>query len=523
MTSTFENHRWNKEIFDMNFNAIFCNEKIHKILKESIGSSDLWFNCMNFLIGRNETLFESKDLAVFKPRSKIYYLNKLFCKIKLLIESWVNPKLKERQCREVDVLFISRDRFIEVNDTNAVYKSDYLFHSIIQEIVNSYPPVKIALLCNTDSPPDMNIAGYNIFRFIRPFDFFKSLFYSLKKIIQWKTIPKETLTVENDEFNLDCPYLNITAFYSFRILFYYFLVNYAYFNAINIFNPKIIISNDDSMQLKPKSKNQNFKFITLQSAIVSPINETYRRYFIREFGSDTVKSDYFICTGEYFKELKEYSNVAKKVVVMGQPRYDFLTLADKIYDKKRIISSLGLDPNKKIVLWCTQTHSQSLDETVSSINAVYSTMVSIKGYAQLLIKLHPDEDQHAPLYHENTLYQPIILNRDVDTYALLYICDLMITKNSTVAMEAVILNKPVIVLNLSGDPDQVNYVREGVALGVYDSENLSFAVEKLLDDGSILHEKREEFIKKYLYKVDGKATERVVSLIKSLLEESKTS
>lgn len=521
MTSTLENQPWNKEVFDTNFNAIFCNEKMHKILKENIGSFDLWFICMDFLRGRNESLHNQKNPDIFKPKGKMYYLNKLFYKIKPSIESWFDPEFKKNQCRNLDVLFISRDRFIEVNDGNAVYKSDYLFHSVIQEIVKTYPHKKIALLCNADAPQDINIVGYNICRFIRPSDLFKSFFYSLKKIVQWKTTPKWFPVSENCVSDLDDPYLNINTFFSFRILFNLFLIDYAYLNVIDAFNPRIIISNDDNMQLKPKSKSPDLKFITLQSAIVSPINETYRRYFIREFGSDLVKSDYFICPGEYFKRLKEYSNVAKKVVVMGQPRYDVLTHADKIYDKSKIVSDLGLDPNKKIVLWCTQTHGQSLDENISNINAVYNTMASIKDDAQLLIKLHPDEDQKAPLYHENTLYEPMILKRNVDTYALLSICDLMITKNSTTAMEAVILNKPVIVLNLSGEPDRVNYVREGVALGVYNPAELSSTIKILLDDNSILNEKREEYIRKYLYKTDGKATERIVNLVKSLLDESK--
>ena len=521
MTSTLENHTWNKEIFDANFNAILCNEEMHKILEKNIGSFDLWFMCMNFLLGRNENLLNEKNPAIFKPKGKIYYLKKLFFKIKFSIETWINPEFKMNQYRDLDVLFISRDRFIEVNDGNATYKSDYLFHSVIQDIVKSYPHMKIALLCNTDAPQDMNIVGYNIFRFICPIDFLKSLYHSFKKIIQWKIVKKTNSVLGENRSDLDYPYLNVNSFFSFRILFYLFLIDYGYSNVINAFNPKLIISNDDVMQLKPKSKNSDLKFITLQSAIVSPINETYRRYFIREFGSDPIKSDYFICSGEYFKELKEYSNVAKKVVVMGQPRYDILARADKIYDKNKIVSDLGLDPNKKIILWCTQTHGQSLDENISSINAVYSTMASIKDDAQLLIKLHPEEDQNAPLYRENTQYQPMILKRDVDTYALLSICDLMITKNSTTAMEAVILNKPVIILNLSGEPDRMNYVHENVALGVYDPANLSSAIEKLLDDSSILHEKREEFIKKYLYKVDGKATERVVTLMKSLLDEAK--
>jgi len=255
MISTLEDHTWEREIFDANFNAIFRNEEMHKILKENIGVFDLWFICMDFLLGRNESLHNEKNPAIFKPKGKIYYLNKLFRKIKPSIESWINPKFKKNQTRELDILFISRDRFIEVNDGNAMYKSDYLFHSVIQEIVTSYPHVKMALLCNTDAPQDMNIVGYNIFRFIRPFDFFKSLFYSLKKIIQWKTVQKLNPVFGENGSNLDYPYLNVNAFFSFRILFNLFLIDYAYFNIIDAFNPKIIISNDDSMQLKPKSKN----------------------------------------------------------------------------------------------------------------------------------------------------------------------------------------------------------------------------------------------------------------------------
>ena len=48
----------------------------------------------------------------------------------------------------------------------------------------------------------------------------------------------------------------------------------------------------------------------------------------------------------------------------------------------------------------------------------------------------------------------------------------MLTKDSTTAMEAIALNKPVIVLNLGGEPDVVDYVEHCVALGVYKEEDL---------------------------------------------------
>lgn len=522
MKAISENSILNLKMFETKFNIIFCNKELNDLLKKIVGSFDLWYICMNFLIEKNDSVIEKKIPTIFRSESAILYLNKFFYKIMPLFKSWINPILKNKsQHRNLDVLFISRDRFIEVDDENSIYKSDYLFSSIIQEMVKSHNSMKIALLCNTDPPQGMNIAGYNVYRFIRPLDFFKSLYLSLKIIIQWKIIKTSKPVFGKNGSNSDIPYLNINAFFSFRILFCRFLKDYAYTFAFNSFNPKIIVANDDLMQFKPKSNNK-LQFITLQSARLSPINETYRRYFSNKFGSDVDKSDYFICPGEYYKELKEYSCVSKKVVVMGQPRYDTFTHADEIYDRIKITRDLGLDPTKKIILWCTQTHGQSLDENRSSINAVYNVISSLKEDVQLIIKLHPEEEQDAPLYNENTHYKPLILKRDMDTNALLYSCDLMITKNSTTAMEAVILNKPVIVLNLGGDPDRVNYVSEGVALGVYDPADLSFAVEKILDDNSILHENREDYIKKYLYKVDGKATERVVDLILSLLDESKS-
>jgi UDP-N-acetylglucosamine 2-epimerase len=93
----------------------------------------------------------------------------------------------------------------------------------------------------------------------------------------------------------------------------------------------------------------------------------------------------------------------------------------------------------------------------------------------------------------------------------------MITRVSTAAIEAVAMNKPVIVLNLSGEPDPVEYVKEGVAYGVYNRDNLEQAILKLLEEDS-LSKSREQYIKKYLYKIDGKATERVVDIIKDLVE-----
>lgn len=208
------------------------------------------------------------------------------------------------------------------------------------------------------------------------------------------------------------------------------------------------------------------------------------------------------------------------VVVTGSSRYDILNHADKIYDKNKIFEELGLDTNKKMVLWTTQTHGLPLEENIQNISAVYSTIKSLEG-VQLVIKLHPGEDQRAILYKKNKSAKPVIVDGGADIYALLYVCDLMVTRHSTTATEAVALNKPVLILNLSGEPDPMEYVKEGVALGVYEGKDLKPATEKLLKDDADLTKNREKYIQKYLYKIDGKATERVVGLIKKMMKEGK--
>lgn len=113
--------------------------------------------------------------------------------------------------------------------------------------------------------------------------------------------------------------------------------------------------------------------------------------------------------------------------------------------------------------------------------------------------------------------------KDSDTLGLLAICDLVLLMNSTTGLEAVALQKPLIVMNLGEQPDIVNYVQEGVAYGVYKPEDLKPTMEQLLRDDSCLSQNREEFIRKYLYKIDGKAAERVVALIEGCMEMRGTS
>jgi hypothetical protein len=226
--------------------------------------------------------------------------------------------------------------------------------------------------------------------------------------------------------------------------------------------------------------------------------------------------------GNYHKEIltKESAYPEERVVVTGHPMYDVMASADRIFDKNQLLKKLNLDSDKKIILWTTQSHVLPKEENVKNIAAVFDAMNGLKSY-QLVVKLHPGEDRGATLYRMNRSYTPAILGKEAEILALIYLSDLVITKYSTSATEAIALNKPVIIMNLSGEPDLVDYVRDGVAFGVYNAEDLRKSIEKLMEQYDGLSQGREKYLKSHLYKVDGKARNRIVSLIKGLTDKSK--
>jgi hypothetical protein len=223
--------------------------------------------------------------------------------------------------------------------------------------------------------------------------------------------------------------------------------------------------------------------------------------------------------GRYYYDMLTNNSIYTKrnVVVTGQPRYDILNQISTMYSREGYFRELSIDLQTKVVLWATQCHGLSSEENVKNFDAVFGAVKELK-HAILIIKQHPGEKEiHTRLirhYLERHNLYAVITPKDSYTIEHIAACDLMITKNSTTAMEAVALNKPVIVLNLSEEEDIIDYVKEGIAIGVYSAQDLKTFIQNLLKDDSILAKNRQEFIEKHLYKIDGRSSERVADLIK---------
>ena len=262
--------------------------------------------------------------------------------------------------------------------------------------------------------------------------------------------------------------------------------------------------------------------IALQHGIITPVHWGYifckseRTSFVEAINSRPLPR-YTLLYGTSYRELLMGTGnyPEESLIVTGQPRYDHLYRIKRSMDKKLFMEEHKLKP--PLIVWTSQGDLPEL-ETRKNIESFSYLLTSIPQI-NLFIKPHPNE-KDLSIYEPLTKHQNVILSSEIDLYKLLNVCSIMITKNSTTAMEAAALDKPVIVLNLSGETDIVDYVEEGIAWGVYRSEDLAPAVARLLEDDSMLRKNRAKYIESYLYKIDGNSSSRVANFVQRVRLDS---
>jgi len=329
----------------------------------------------------------------------------------------------------------------------------------------------------------------------------------------------------DNKFQLSLRYKDIPIFYIFENIFSSLFVKSGHLadlvkqveiieNILRIEKPDLVIVLGEVSSLRKilvrKCKERNIPTLFLQHGA---------------FGEDTIFdiiiADKIAVQGNFTKKilLKMGCN-PKDIVITGQPRYDLL--ANRKFDKDKVFKEFDLNPNKKLVLLTTQPMRFWGGEGKEAlIRGVLLAMKELTQY-QLLIKLHPMEEKEYNFYARITkeIGVDAKIVYDADIYELINACDVMVTGFSTTVFEAVILDKPVITINLTHKPDLMPYAESGIAVGVSRVEDIKPAIKKALENTGLrkrLEKNRKKFIREHLYKIDGKSTERVVNLIEAML------
>jgi len=210
-----------------------------------------------------------------------------------------------------------------------------------------------------------------------------------------------------------------------------------------------------------------------------------------------------------------------KIFITGQPRFDKL-IANAI-DSDLIKKEIGIDLNKKIVFLATQPllgYLWSQQEWELFNKTIIQSVLKI-DQAQLIIKLHPEENREVfQDFLKKNNYNIRLFQNEFNLYDLIACCDVLVTFNSTVALEAMILKKSVVTVNLTGKQDLYPYYSQSKAALLADKpDQVKRIIESSLFDQNIKQEmqkKQEEFLYDQVYLLDGKASQRTGEVIKKL-------
>ncbi len=171
---------------------------------------------------------------------------------------------------------------------------------------------------------------------------------------------------------------------------------------------------------------------------------------------------------------------AGRLVVTGSPRLDDLlarmaTFTDA--DRAAARAGAGAQPGRKLAVLAAK-FTEVRDVLPALVDAL-----RLRPDIHLAIKPHPAEvgRVYAPYLHR--LPNITIAGADADLARLLAAADVVVTRNSTVALDALAIGLPALVIGL---PNNLSpFVEAGVMLGADGAEGIAGALERLLYDHEV--------------------------------------
>jgi UDP-N-acetylglucosamine 2-epimerase len=206
---------------------------------------------------------------------------------------------------------------------------------------------------------------------------------------------------------------------------------------------------------------------------------------------------------------------ASSLGIMGNPRLDELAeAARRQTDATRSATRrrLGVDPAARIVLLATKYRERAH----AALEALFDAVRSMPG-VHLVVRCHPAETPGPYLVLANGASTISVAPADIDLVSSLAVSDLVVTVNSTVALEAMALGVPALALNM---PNYLSpFVETGVMYGAASPGQVASLLRHALSDGPSREDfraRQQAFMAKYDMLPSGSAAEKAVRAILTL-------
>ncbi len=239
---------------------------------------------------------------------------------------------------------------------------------------------------------------------------------------------------------------------------------------------------------------------------------------VGEAGYVPVASTRFAAWGEASAHwLRARGVPADKIAVTGAPRLDVIFNGQR-RPRETVAAALGVDAGIRWVVLAT--NPIPFERNAALLETARGGVARWGEPAVLLVKLHPSEDP-AP-YRARIAGNPgiaVVPHGGVDLYDLLAQADAILTFHSSVGLEAMALDRPVVSLEAFGEENPLPYARTGAAAAARTADDLARVLREDVAPGRRAQERRAaraSFVRENLFATDGKSSQRVRDLVVSL-------
>lgn len=492
----------------MNLKEVFTKVLILKTIIEKYGENLEVITDSNITIDVAKNLFALDVKIEEKENTTSDTVNNRGILIKRVLKGisyFVKFKLKKNKNKTLVFTQAASINKISIESNEGCY--DSLYGNILNDIKNNQDIFNVQFLNNIDSYSKSNLLCNEYFAF--------EIIPIIKKLIGEKILDKASIDDKLDnlsKFNYNYHGYDLKEAidkYVFNNLKEHYI---SYAKEICLWeklieklkiNRVLVVDEADRPRCIVTAGNVlGIETYALQHGI---INQTSAAYLTPTKNEKLIPKKTFVW-GEKFKEFlvsstKVYNE--KNIVVIGQPRTDYL------YKKLKEQSSDNSKEETKI-LFATQPIRDLAEE---SLEMLLESLIGIKNY-KLIIKLHP-ADTFENLYTDMIKkynIKNVEITKSLDIYDGLLWCDVVISVHSTVVLEGAMFNKPSICIILPKYNDEGNFVKEGLSLGVKNSNELKSI---LINKEYLNNCNYKKFVEKSFYKVDGLVSKRASSYIKS--------
>ena len=211
----------------------------------------------------------------------------------------------------------------------------------------------------------------------------------------------------------------------------------------------------------------------------------------------------------------------KRLILTGNPKYDFLKSIDPIHSKQILEKNFKIDKTKKlVVIGMARWHKN--DESWMSDLIHFCN----KNDYEIIVKIHPmyknmlysESEEKIKIINKKCEGLKYLITYDAELYTLLSAADLVITDYSNVGVDAILLEKPLLTMNFVKQSltNEQRYHEYGAAIHFEEYTKLEDTIIEILDKKMHLDklaEGRKRIVDMYNIYNDGNSTQRIFDLL----------